>query len=189
MAHNVGSLHLVIGPMKSGKTNELQRLINRSKAIGSKVMIVNHSSDTRYGDNAIISHSGNHIPACMVSSLKDIFEPEFCSVLTEADVIVVDEAQFFSDLLETVFCLVRVMKKKVIVGSLNGDSDKRLFGNVNELIAEADSITHLTALCQICASDNVPAPFTKVIPGVKKDGQTLVGSSDTYMSVCRYHSL
>ena len=181
----IGSIELVIGPMFSCKSSELRKRITRAIAIGKKAIVINHVSDIRYSSESFLAtHSGDFYPAIPMEKLSEVLEQEH---LPSVDLVVIDEGQFFPDLKEMVILLSsHPYNKRVIVGSLSGDSNMEPFGQVHELICKASEITHLTALCKLCKGEYVPAPFSKLINGTK-DGQVKVGGKDSYIAVCRQH--
>ena len=163
--------------MFSGKSTELIRLVNRYHSIGKKVLVVNHCIDDRYSDKAyIVSHSGQQIPGIKVQKLKDL------SVSPQPEVIAIDEAQFFPDLLEQVLYFVEELEITVIVAGLSGDYQRNAFGNILELVPKCDKLWMANAYCSQC-KDGTKASFTKRL-GQEK-GQTLVGGDTKYAAVCR----
>lgn len=169
-------IHLVIGPMFSGKSSYLIcQGDHRSHSIkGCKLLYVNHVSDTRYGENAVISHMGMSVDAIAVSTLEQL---ESMDKFIEADIVCIDELQFFKG----VKSFLLKHKKIYYVGALNGDSDMNLFGETHELIPICDTIKYKKARCYNCGGD---AMFSKCI--VSKNSQTLIGTSNSYKASCRY---
>ena len=100
----------------------------------------------------------------------------------QAETIFIDEAQFFSDLYEFVKVSVETHNKQVVVIGLDGDSDRRNFGQIHQLVPLCDTITKLTALCSLC-KDGTLGIFSKKI--VNSSQTVDVGSTDKYMAVCR----
>ena len=113
---NHGKLELITGSMFSGKSTELIRQISRYKIAGRKVLTVSHSSDDRYGEDLISTHSGSNIkPDYMLSLLEKIFE--FDKYKYESDVIFIEEGQFFPDIVD--FCIKAVdIDKKLLLFQL-----------------------------------------------------------------------
>ena len=185
-----GKIELVIGCMYSGKSTELQRRIRRFLSIQKKVMVIKHASDTRYDNGCYLStHDRTKIPCISVNKLDFIKtkEPnELYKIFIESDVIVVEEGQFFPDLLEMIVYSADIMKKHCIIGGLNGDFQRNPFGDINLLVPHAESIHKLSALCVIC-NDGTAAHFSKRI--TESQDQVLVGSEGDYIPVCRMHYL
>lgn len=166
--------------MYSGKTQEAIRLCKRYKSIEKKVLIVNHSLDDRYSKELyIVSHDGVKEECLKTDTLLPILE---ISKYIEADVVIIEEAQFFPDLLE--FVGTRHMDKDFIVVGLSGDYQMNPIGDVLSLISKADYIEKLLALCKYCGNGTA-APFTKKINGSNEIVQ--VGATDLYVAVCKHH--
>lgn len=176
-----GSIRLYLGCMYSGKTSELIREYTRYKKIGKKVLCINYSSDDRYGnDDFVYSHDLNKIECIKTKSLMDISKEN----IIQYDVILINEGQFFSDLLE--FCKLYCdnYDKQIIVCGLDGDYLRNPFGQINNLISLADEVTKLKALCTEC-SDGTPALFTWRLSNIKEQ----VSINNDYVPLCRKHYL
>jgi thymidine kinase len=185
---NKGRLDLIIGPMYSGKSTHLIGAIYRYESIGKKVMCINHNIDNRYGTNVISSHNMVQRKCISTEKLVSIFDN---TDYTDSHIVVIEEGQFFTDLLYFVERAVDMDKKHVIVAGLSGDFKRRPFGQILDLVPIADSIEKLTAFCKLC-NDGTFAHFSKRIVGGECETTTdpiLVGTSDTYLPVCRFHYL
>ena len=184
----VGKIELVIGCMYSGKSTELQRRVKRFNCIKKKVMVIKHSSDIRYDNGQYLTtHDGLTIDCVGLENLNFIKskQPErMYQTLYEADVVVIEEAQFFPNLFKNIVYAADVLDKHCIVGGLNGDFQRNPFGDINRLIPHAESILKLSALCVLC-NDGTHAHFSKRITDSKE--QILVGSGNDYIPVCRKH--
>ena len=174
---NNSSLELIIGPMMSGKSTELIRRIRRHQVIGNKVLIINSCSDVRCG-NEIKTHDNKIVNAEKFNSLMD------CKTYSNYDVVAIDEAQFFEDLLEFTNLLLD-NNKHVIITGLNGDSEQKKFGFILDLIPKADKLDLLSGLCTIC-KDGTLGHFS-VRNDSKNSDQIFIGGSDSYQCVCRKH--
>ena len=175
---NSSRLEIILGCMFSGKTTELIRRTDRYRAIIKTVLLINHKIDTRCGEECIQTHDGKNRKAIKVERLCDLFgHPSY----HEADVIGVDEAQFFDDLVDFVM-QCELDGKVLIISGLDGDFKRRPFGKILECIPLCDEVTKLSALDR---QDGTPAIFSKRIVNV--DDQTLVGNNDTYVAVNRKH--
>ena len=179
----MGHLTLIMGCMFAQKTTELLRQIRRFESIGYKVLVVNYEADTRYGKDCIASHDVDKHPATCVGRLADIDEKV---TLSDYDVIVIDEGQFFPDLFDEVTRLADTQPLHIIVCGLDGDSERRPFGDMLRLIPHAEKVERLTAYCAVCR-DGTTAHFSKRF--VASDGQVAVGAGDMYRPVCRRHFL
>jgi thymidine kinase len=180
-----GYLQVIIGSMYAGKSTELQR-IHGIYSLKHNVVVINHASDTRYGSNAVVTHKKNSLPAISLSGLdKELWNrPEF----KEAEVILLDEAQFFSNdqLVEFVIFALEYGKKLFVFG-LSGDANMKKFGGILDLIPLADDIVHLKGVCQFCPNAALNAPFSRWVASEEMPaGQTHVGA-DEYVPVCRKH--
>lgn len=180
-----GHLTVIIGSMFSGKSTEIIRRINRFKVLKKNIVAINHQLDDRYdGDNAkIITHDKVKMNCLKLNNLIPFSKTESYE---KADVIVIEEGQFFTDLFDFVVKSVDEKGKQVIVAGLDGDYLRRPFGDMLKIIPYAEEVQKLEALCLMC-NDGTKAYFTKRI-GVSEK-RDLVGSNDQYIAVCRKHYL
>lgn len=178
-----GKIHMVIGPMFSGKTTEMFRLINRYQYSGKSSIVIRYENDTRYeqkGKRKILasSHDFKQMEALAVKDLLKIDK----LILGDKDVIGIDEAQFMLHLEE--FCeeMTR-LNKIIIISALDSDFKRNAFPNIVNLIPKAETVEKLQAVCVLCAFD---ASFTRKIAG-ETGGQTIedIGGAEKYISVCR----
>jgi thymidine kinase len=173
------SLEIVIGPMFSGKTSYVYSLVKRYRSVGVSVVVIKPDSDNRYSIlPEIVTHDGIRFEC--VSTNKNLMELDH--QFTSAKVIAIEEAQFFDDLELFVRCMVENFNKNVIIVGLDGDYNRKPFGQILQCIPIADKVTKLNALCSICC-DGTPALFSHR----KNDetGQVLIGGSDKYEPLCR----
>jgi thymidine kinase len=178
-----GYLELIIGPMYAGKSTELIRRINRFKCLNKNIIIINHSSNNRYGSVGLTTHNKEKIENCIViDKLKNIDE----NILLNTDVIIVEELQFFEDAYENIINWCDIKGKIIICAGLDGDFLRNPFGDVLKLIPYANKVEKLSALCKKCG-DGTPAHFSKRI--IDDSNKKLVGSDDIYEAVCRKHFL
>jgi thymidine kinase len=175
-----GKLELILGPMFSGKSTELIRRIRLFQQINKKVLVLKPQIDSRYLQNKITSHNYESVDCVVLNNLRDINEDE----LIKYNVVIIDEGQFFSDLVEYVKWWVDELNLDTIVGGLDGDFERKPFGTILNLIPYADSCNKLTSLCNIC-KDGTTAPFSFRINQTKE--QVLVGGSESYIPLCRKH--
>jgi thymidine kinase len=178
------SLQLILGPMFAGKSSELLGTVRKYKAIGWPVLVVTHSIDTRYSERPeIVSHDSERHPALATKDLADVLEvPEFAS----ARLVIIEEAQFFRGLKAFVLNSVEVLKKDVICVGLDGDAERRPFGELLELVPFCDSVVKRHAFCRRCSQPE-PALFT--FRHQKLAEQVVVGGADLYEPLCRKHYL
>lgn len=184
------TLEIIMGCMYSGKSTEVIRRIKRLKTLGRNVMVVNNSLDTRYtnGETGFIAtHNLECEPCISADKLLNLIATQS---FRDADVVIIEEAQFFSDLFEFATKCVDEYNKQVIVSGLDGDADRKPFGDILRLIPHAEKVTKLSALCLEC-NDGTEAFFSKrlVYEDMSKSNQIDVGSNDKYIAVCRRHFL
>lgn len=176
----IGSLRLYLGCMYSGKTSELIREYRRWTNIGKKVIFINYSKDERYGDdNYVYSHDKTKEKSIKVEFLKDIDK----NILNNYDVILINEGQFFTDIVEFCKLWCDEYHKNIVVCGLDGDYQRNPFSTINYLISMADEIVKLKAFCKLC-NDGTPAIFTHRLTNEKE--QIVIGSTN-YIPVCRSH--
>ena len=176
------SLDLYIGPMFSGKSTALINIIKRNKFIGIPTFCITSSFDTRWNEVvAIRSHTGETSEAHSTKELMPLkLHPEYKS----ANVIVIEEAQFFPDLKAFVLSAVETDGKQVICAGLDGDSERRPFGQILDLIPYCNFVSKLNSICNHC---KYPAIFTFRVSA--SPDQVMVGGADKYEALCRKHYL
>lgn len=178
---NFGRLELIIGPMFSGKSTRIIEIGNRYESIGKDVLNITHIIDNRYGDGVISSHNKIQKKAICIEHLMDLISND---KYKNSEIILIEEGQFFVDLFDFIKRSVDLDRKHVIVSGLNGDYKREKFGSILDLIPMAENVEMLTAFCKKCNNGTL-AHFTKRI--INSDNQTLVGSDNLYIPVCRYH--
>lgn len=171
-----GWIEVVCGSMFSGKTEELIRRIKRARIANQKVEIFKPAIDTRYDEMNVISHNENALPSTpVVSSLTILL------MTNDADVIGIDEAQFFDDQLIYVCEVLAGQGRRVIVTGLDMDYLGKPFGVIPQLMAIAEYVTKVHAICVICG-DLATHSFRKVV----NDSLIMLGEKDTYEARCRH---
>ena len=175
-----GYLELFIGPMFSGKTSKLLEIYKQCKFCNIPVAVINHSADTRYHDTMLSTHDGNMIPCIQTHDLRCMWDSKENNDLNEAKVILINEGQFFPDLAHVVRSMLDV-NRKVYVAGLDGDFERRRFGEILDLIPLCDKVTKFTSLCGRCKNGS-HGIFSQRIS--KEIEQMLIGS-DNYIPVCR----
>jgi thymidine kinase len=179
--HFSGKLELIIGCMFSGKSTCLLNLERQHKLLGHKILVVNHSSDTRYGENIISSHDMISSSALSISSLIQL---KTLDNYKQIDIFMIEEAQFFDDLYEFVLDAVEKDRKHIIVSGLDGDYKRQPYEQILRLIPIADVVERRNALCIKCR-DGTLASFSKRV--IDRNERQLVGSQKEYIPVCRFH--
>ncbi|XP_057961502.1 thymidine kinase a-like isoform X1 [Malania oleifera] len=177
-----GEIHVIVGPMFAGKTTTLLHRVEYERSCGRNVAIIKSNKDTRYGLDSIVTHDGAKFPCWSLPDLSSFRQKFGPNAYDELDVIGIDEAQFFEDLYD--FCQKAADHdgKTVIVAGLDGDYLRRSFGSVLDIIPLADSITKLTARCEMCGKRAI---FT--LRKTAHSQTELIGGADVYMPVCRQH--
>jgi thymidine kinase len=186
-----GYLELFIGPMFSGKTSKLIELYKQNAFCGIPIAVINHSLDTRYHGTMLSTHDKDMVPCIQTSLLKDIWSNdnvyEAFSVkynnhmaLRSAEVILINEGQFFDDLYECVRDML-LKKKRVYIAGLDGDFERKKIGQIIDLIPLCDKVTKLTSICSSCR-DGTPGIFSLRL--TDETEQTVVGI-DNYIPLCR----
>ncbi len=170
-----GWIEVICGSMFSGKTEELIRRLKRAKIANLKVEIFKPSIDVRYDETNIVSHDENRILSTPVDHSSSIL-----MYAQDVDVVGIDEAQFFDDQIGPVCEQLALKGMRVIVAGLDMDFKGRPFGQMPNLLAIADYITKLHAICVVCGNiANVS--YRKVAT----QGQVLLGEKDIYEPRCR----
>jgi thymidine kinase len=177
----MGYLNIIMGPMYSGKSTELIRIYNKYK-LKKKVLVINHKSDSRYGENSINTHNKNNLNCISFDKLADYYT-KFTNNLEDIyDIILIDESQFFNDLYDFCKTIVDTTNKTIYAFGLSGDYKRKRFGQLIDLIPIADDIKYLKSVCNKC-KDIKNASFTLRI--CDSNEQILVGANEQYMAVCR----
>jgi len=171
----VGSIEVIAGSMFSGKTEELIRRLKRAKIARQTVEIFKPEIDVRYSKNEVVSHDENSIQSTPVGNSANIL-----LLSGNVDVIGIDEAQFFDKGLVEVVTKLANMGIRVIVAGLDMDFKGKPFGPIPELMAVADHITKVHAICVTCG--NI-AQFSHRLS--EKEQTVLLGEKDIYEPLCR----
>jgi len=170
-----GWIEVIAGCMFSGKTEELIRRLRRAQIAKQRVKIFKPKIDNRYAENKIVSHSEQSLPSEMVTSAQEILE-----LSKNAQVIGIDEAQFYeSDLVEVCNKLAD-SGKRVLVAGLDQDYRGIPFEPMPQLLAVAEYITKTLAICVNCGN-----PADRTQRKIKSQDRVLVGASDSYEARCR----
>lgn len=190
MAH----LKLIIGCMFSSKTSSLLSEINRYKHITDKILVINSILDKErqiHDENVIETHDNKHWPAFMVNTLEELKNTyHYKQKYDDAEIIIIDEGQFYSDLYSFIRNEVfsQTNKKLFIVAGLSGDYKMEPIGDIIKLIPLADEIIKLDAYCIYC-KDGTLASFTSKLPSIDNISQITIGKGNIYAPCCRNHFL
>ena len=182
-----GWIHLITGCMFSGKTDEMLRLIRRAEIAGRRVLLVRPLMDDRTEEGSVASRSGVAYEARAVTDSSQI--PPLVTA-ARASVVAIDEAQFFDDGLPGIAELLAAEGRSVLVSGLDQDFLARPFNSMPTLLALADQVTKLSAICTVCGED---ATRTQRMvggrPAAADDPLIVVGgmNDDRYEARCRAH--
>lgn len=178
-----GMLEVICGPMFSGKSEELIRRLRRAKIAQQKVITFKPQLDNRYALEYVVSHDGNKVEARPLLNVTEIID---IVNATNASVIGIDETQFFSQEIVGVICQLINQQRRVIVAGLDLDFRGTPFGCMPLLLAIADKVTKLQAICTQCGHD---AHFTQRLvngdPARFDDPIILIGAQEAYQARCR----
>lgn len=179
-----GWLELICGSMFSGKSEELIRRVKRATYAKQEVRVFKPVIDNRYSEAAVVSHNGTSMTSYAISSAADIWD----HISESTDVIAVDEVQFFDQEIVEVLSSLADKGYRVIAAGLDMDFRGEPFGVVPNIMAIAESVTKLQAVCSVCGS---PASRTQRLidgkPASYDDPIILVGASESYEARCRHH--
>ncbi|MEF3244738.1 MAG: thymidine kinase [Caldisericaceae bacterium] len=184
MKNKIGKIEVITGCMFSGKSEELIRRLKRAKIAKQKVKVFKPSIDTRYSIVEVVSHAGDKIEAIPISRSKEILD----QIDKDTDVVGIDEAQFFDN--EIIDVLRKLAKEgiRVVVAGLDMDFRGEPFGQMPFMMAIADEVIKLHAICTVCGED---ATMTQRLingePASYNDPVVMIGASETYEARCKLH--
>lgn len=177
-----GGIEVICGSMFSGKTEELIRRVKRAQIARKRVQVFKPVLDSRYSVEQVASHDGIRAEARPVASAAEILE----LVDPAAQVVAIDEIQFFDQSVVELCDLLASQGKRVIVAGLDQDFRGESFGPMPELLARAEHVDKLRAICIICGG---PASRTQRLidgkPASYHDPVILVGATEAYEARCR----
>lgn len=170
-----GWIEVICGPMFSGKTEELLRRLRRAKIAQLQMAIFKPSIDIRYGQHKIVSHDANYFPSLAVKHSHDILKNA-----PNAQLVAIDEVQFFDEEIVAVCEKLALQGKRVICAGLDMDYLGKPFGGMPLLLAVANYITKIQAICLVCGS-----PATHSYRKTKDDhSYVLLGEQESYEARC-----
>jgi thymidine kinase len=179
-----GRVEVICGPMFAGKTEELLRRVRRAAIAGRSVLLFSHALDTRGGAGRLASHAGIDHPSLTATTPAEIER----AVPVGTDVVAIDEAQFFGPSLVPVIGRLAGSGVTVIVAGLDVTFDGRPFPPLPELMALAERVDKLTAICAVCGEEAVF--HVRVAAADAPAGELVaehVGALDKYQARCRRH--
>jgi thymidine kinase len=184
MKHTRGSIEVITGSMFSGKTDELIRRLRRARIARQGVQVFKPAIDTRYAVEKVTSHAGSEFEATPAASAADIV----ALIKAETTVVALDEAQFFGP---EVCDLCRGLASRgirVIIAGLDQDFRGEPFGPMPQLLALAEDVDKLHAICAVCGGE---ASRTQRLingqPAYYDEPVVVVGASELYEARCREH--
>jgi thymidine kinase len=174
------SITLIIGPMFSGKTTELIRLIERERILDRKCLIIKFKNDNRYSLTKIVTHNSYSYDKCDILNIDSLDQLNIDDIIKNYKVIGVEEGQFFNN--------IHLFSNKlanhdinVYISALDGTFKQDLFGDIGLIFPLAETIIKLKAICMKCK--NSDASFT--IRTIKSDDLIVIGGAESYVAVCR----
>ncbi|OQY73838.1 MAG: thymidine kinase [Ignavibacteriales bacterium UTCHB3] len=170
-----GWIEVVVGCMFSGKTEELIRRLRRAKIAKQKVIVFKPVIDNRYSADSVVSHSELSIESVNINNITEVYER-----VGDAQVVGIDEAQFFSNDLIKVCTDLANSGKRVVVAGLDQDYRGVPFEPMPELMAIAEFVTKTLAICVVCGN-----PASRTQRTIASGDRVLVGAADSYEARCR----
>jgi thymidine kinase len=184
MKHHNGSIEVITGSMFSGKTDELIRRLRRATIARQKVQVFKPAIDKRYSEERVTSHAGSDYAALPIESAEAILG----KLDSDTTVVAIDEAQFFDPKIVNITQQLANKGLRVIVAGLDTDFRGEPFGPMPVLMAQAEVVDKLHAICMVCGE---PACRTQRLvngsPARLNDPVVIVGASELYEARCREH--
>ncbi len=171
-----GWIEVIAGPMFSGKSEELIRLLRRATIARQRVQVFKPKLDNRYSEGDVVSHTQMRIPCELVERADEIMP----RLDPRTEVVGIDEAQFFDDELPRVCGHLANLGKRVVVAGLDMDYRGIPFGPMPELLAVAEEVHKIHAICTSCGSQ---AAYTQRL--IESDELVVVGATGAYEARCR----
>lgn len=184
MMHLRGSIEVICGSMFSGKSEELIRRVKRAEIARQKVQVFKPCLDDRYGAGSVNSHDGRAAEAIALNESAEIYR----YLASDTTVVAIDEAQFFDHPIVEIVCdLAERRDLRVIIAGLDMDFRGEPFGSMPQLIAQAERVDKLHAICVVCGHE---ASRTQRIingqPAHYDDPVILIGAKESYEARCRH---
>lgn len=173
--HPVGGIEVICGSMFSGKTEELIRRLKRARFARQKVEIFKPALDTRYDEVQVVTHDRQAVTSTPVQSAAEILLH-----VGDVEVVAIDEAQFFDSQIVEVCNRLANQGVRVIVAGLDMDYEGKPFGPMPALMAIAESVTKVHAVCVRCGN---PAQYSHRFSG--SDNLVQLGETESYEPLCR----
>lgn len=168
-------IKVICGPMFSGKTKTLIKTIDKFKAKGKNVVVFKPAMDNRYAETAIVSHDKDETQAVNVEKPSEILD-----LFHHADVVAIDEVQFFDPSIVAVCNIIADHGKSLVVAGLDMDYKANPFGSMPALMTMADEVVKLNSVCTFCSGR---ARYSHRVS--KDNGIVVLGEKDKYVPLCR----
>ena len=179
----LGRIEVITGPMFAGKTEELIRRVRRAEFAKENIVVFKPLIDDRYAQNEVVSHNNSRTRSVNIRAAKEIFE----YIDEKTNIIAIDEVQFLDDEVVSISEQLANRGMRVIVSGLDQNFRGEPFSFMPDLLALADEVLKLTAVCVIC---HAPATKTQRLvnnePANFNDPLIVVGASDSYEARCRH---
>jgi len=175
LPRDTGWIEVITGCMFSGKTEELIRRLRRAQIAKQKVKIFKPKIDSRYSANSIVSHNEQSLPSILIEDIVKVLD-----YTNDAQVIGIDEAQFFNEGIVGICNTLASRGKRVIVAGLDQDYTGKPFEPIPQLLAIAEYITKQHAICVVCGN-----PADKTQRKTSDSKRVIVGAADIYEARCR----
>lgn len=175
LPQDTGWIEVITGCMFSGKTEELIRRLRRAQIAKQKVKIFKPKIDSRYSKNSIVSHNEQSLPSIMIEDIVEVLDHA-----NDAQVIGIDEAQFFNESIIGICNKLAFRGKRVIVAGLDQDYMGKPFEPIPQLLAVAEYITKQHAICVVCGN-----PADKTQRKTTDPNRVVVGAAEIYEARCR----
>ena len=172
---DTGWIEVITGCMFSGKTEEMIRRLRRAEIAKQKVKIFKPKIDNRYSNSSIVSHNDQSLPSILISDINEVRK-----LSGDAQVIAIDEAQFFSADIVQICNELALKGKRVIIAGLDQDFRGVPFEPVPQLLAIAEYITKQLAICVVCGN-----PADKTQRKITESERVIVGAANIYEARCR----
>jgi len=186
MKHHVGFVEVITGSMFCGKTDELIRRLRRATIARQKVMVFKPVIDNRYAVEKVTSHAGSDFDALPIQQVDEIFG----NLEKDTTVVAIDEAQFFDEKIIEIVQRLANDGLRVIVAGLDTDFRGEPFGPIPALMAKAERVDKLHAICMVCGE---AASRTQRLvnghPAHYHDPVVIVGAAELYEARCRQHHI
>lgn len=184
-----GHVEVICGPMFAGKSEELLRRVRRARLAGLSVDLINHALDERHGAGQVASHSGARLES---RAVPDVAQLRALLQGRSPDLVAIDEAQFFGTDLVGLVDELAARGVVVLVAGLSVTFDGRPFEPMTSLMATAEVVTRLTAICSVCGGEaafhqRAGSAETTSAPDALTTTEEHIGGVETYQARCRHH--